>query len=121
MNEKIKCPKCRRSFEEADVAFDSEIVCPLCGETFAPETALQRPEEKPPLPKNYLVWAILSMIIGVLPLGIIATVNATRVNKRYLIGDYAGALKASENAKEWCKASFFGLAAAIAFIVFMML
>jgi hypothetical protein len=34
--------------------------------------------------------------------GIIAIVNASQVNSKWAAGDYAGARKASEQAKLWC-------------------
>lgn len=56
---------------------------------------------------NYLWWAILSTIALAffccfgLPIGIVAIVNATQVDKKLLAGDLAGAMAASKNAKTW--------------------
>jgi hypothetical protein len=54
-----------------------------------------------PMPDNYLVWAILTTIFCCLPLGIVSIVFASQVSSKYAVGDYAGALDASENAKKW--------------------
>jgi hypothetical protein len=58
---------------------------------------------------NYLVWSICSTVAGFLfccliglPLGIVAIVFSTQVNKKLEMGDYAGALEASNKAKLWC-------------------
>ncbi len=122
MSEKHQCPKCEHSFEDTDIEIGSEVVCPKCAATFTAETKTERiakdSDKKTPMPNNHILWAILSMIL-VLPLGIAATINATKVKKRYIIGDYKGAIKASENAKEWCKAALFGFIISIAFVIFM--
>lgn len=58
---------------------------------------------KPPMPENYLVWAILATIFCncAFPLGIVAIIKASKVTSTYAIGDYAGAQKASQDAKRW--------------------
>ena len=63
---------------------------------------------KPPLPPNHLVMAILTTIFCCWPLGIPAIIFATQVNSKYIAGDYAGAAAASGNAKMW---SLFALGA----------
>jgi hypothetical protein len=57
-------------------------------------------------PPNYLVPAILVTLCCCLIGGIIAIVNAAQVNSKWSAGDYAGARKASANAKMWCWLSF---------------
>ena len=47
----------------------------------------------------YLVFAILSMLLCCLPLGIVAIVYASRVNSMQKNGDYAGAQNAAKKAK----------------------
>ncbi|MDR3260971.1 MAG: CD225/dispanin family protein [Tannerella sp.] len=54
-----------------------------------------------PMPENYLVWAILTTVLCCLPFGIASIVNATKVSSVYATGDYAGAQKASRDAKKW--------------------
>ena len=56
---------------------------------------------QPPIPSNYLVFAILTTICCCWPLGIPAIVFAAQVNSKYEAGDYLGAEKASSNAKLW--------------------
>ncbi len=52
-------------------------------------------------PDNYLVWAILATICCCLPTGIAAIVFAAQVDSKWAGGDYAGAQRASDNAKLW--------------------
>ena len=59
------------------------------------------PDLKPPMPDNYLVWAILTTVLCCLPLGIVSIINATKVSSAYAAGDYEGAQKASADAKKW--------------------
>ena len=54
-----------------------------------------------PMPDNYLVWAILCTVLCCLPFGIVSIVNATKVEKLWLMGNKEGARKASEDAKKW--------------------
>ena len=56
---------------------------------------------KPPMPDNYLIWAILTTVFCCPPLGIASIVNAAKVSSVYAAGDYAGAQKASDDAKKW--------------------
>ncbi len=54
----------------------------------------------PPVrPKNWLVESILVTIFCCLPFGIAGIVFASQVNSKYDAGDYAGAEKASRQAK----------------------
>ena len=57
-------------------------------------------------PKNWLVESILVTIFCCLPFGIAGIVFATQVNSKYTAGDYAGALKASQDAGRWTKIGF---------------
>lgn len=54
-----------------------------------------------PKPDSNLVWAILSTCFCCLPLGIVAIVNAAKVDDLYRNGDYAAAWEASEKAKKY--------------------
>lgn len=56
---------------------------------------------RPPMPENYLVWAILATIFCCIPLGIMAIINSSKVSSAYAAGDYEGAMKASKDAKKW--------------------
>ena len=50
-------------------------------------------------PDNNLVWAIIALFCGCLPLGIVALVFALQVDNKWNTGDYAGAEDASRKAK----------------------
>jgi hypothetical protein len=63
------------------------------------------PNGAPARPENYLVQAILTTLCCCLPAGIVAIVYASQVNSKYQVGDYAGALDASNKAKTWCLVS----------------
>jgi len=66
------------------------------------------PRAHAPIP-NHLVWAIiitvvafcLCCVVGAIP-GIVAIVFATQVNSKLNQGDFAGAERASAQAKTWC-------------------
>jgi len=62
-------------------------------------------------PNNYLVWAILTTILCCLPLGVVSIVFSTQVNSKWAMGDAQGALKASNNARN------FAIASAVAAVV----
>ena len=57
---------------------------------------------KPEPPPNYLALAIITTLICCQIFGII---YATQVNTKYVSGDYAGAERASKNAKNWSLAA----------------
>lgn len=63
------------------------------------------PAERKPMPKSYLLWAILATIFCCMPAGIVAIVFSTQVSSRYFVGDEAGAEKASNRAQIWIIAS----------------
>lgn len=54
-----------------------------------------------PEPPNHLVWAILTTLFCCLPFGIVSIVYAAQVSSKWAGGDYAGAMSASRNAKQW--------------------
>ena len=39
----------------------------------------------PPMPENYLVWAILSTVLCCMPLGIVSIIHSTKVNSAYTV------------------------------------
>jgi Interferon-induced transmembrane protein/zinc-ribbon domain len=55
---------------------------------------------------NYLVQAILTTVFCCLPLGIVSIVYAAQVNSKLQVGDRAGALESSRNARMWAWISF---------------
>ena len=50
---------------------------------------------------NNLVWAILATICCCMPTGIVAIVYAAQVNGKLRVGDYQGARRYADNAKNW--------------------
>lgn len=59
-----------------------------------------------PMPKTYLVEAILATFFCCLPFGVAAIVNAAKVETAYHNEGYRAAKRASENAWKWTKVSF---------------
>jgi hypothetical protein len=71
-------------------------------------------------PPNYLVWAILSTILCCLPLGVASIVFAAQVNSKWYAGDAAGAVDASNKAKNFAMwSAIAGVVAAILWVVFV--
>ena len=69
---------------------------------------------------TYLTQAILVTLCCCWPLGIVAIVNAAKVNSKLAQGDYPGAVQASESAKKWCIVSaILGVIAVIVQIFFV--
>ena len=65
-------------------------------------------------PDNNMLWAILSTLFCCLPLGIVAIINAAKVDGLYRSGDYSGAQEAANNAKKY---ALYGLVIGIIWIV----
>lgn len=65
-------------------------------------------------PDNNMLWAILCTLFCCLPLGIVAIINAAKVDGLYRAGDYASANEAAENAKKY---SQYGIILGIVVIV----
>lgn len=73
-------------------------------ETFQPPISI--PYTPPPpgvAPKNWLVESIIVTILCCLPLGIVAIINATKVETLWNTGQHDAALKASQEAGKWVK------------------
>ncbi|HLU71927.1 MAG TPA: CD225/dispanin family protein [Nonomuraea sp.] len=69
-------------------------------------------------PDNHLVPAILTTLFCCLPFGVVSIVKSTQVNQRWQVGDYQGAMAASEEAKTWWKRSLIaGIVMAVLSIV----
>lgn len=64
------------------------------------------PNRMPPMPSNYLIWAIVMTICCCIPTGIVAIFYAAKVSPAYYRGDYMGALDASSKAQLWIIISF---------------
>ena len=52
-------------------------------------------------PDNNLVWAIVTTLLCCLPLGVVAIIKSSSVDKLWAAGDVAGAQAAAEEAKRW--------------------
>lgn len=63
--------------------------------------AYQQPQQRPIQPSSNMVLAILTTIFCCLPTGIYAIIQASKVDKLYMSGDYDEATKASSEAKKW--------------------
>lgn len=57
-------------------------------------------------PDNYLVWAILSTILCCMPFGVVAIVNASKIDSLWATGQYLAAQDAAQKTKKWCWAAF---------------
>jgi uncharacterized membrane protein YvbJ len=103
----LYCPKCGTYND------DNAYKCVKCG------TVVQQGAGVPPSQSTvgggavtgksvptYMVPAILVTLFCCLVGGIVALVYASQVNTKLLIGDYDGAVKASNSAKTWCWVSF---------------
>ena len=72
-----------------------------------------------PPPPNYLVWAIITVLLCTIP-GIVAIVFSTQVNSKWAMGDAAGAYDASKKAKTWALVgTILGAVALVAYIGLM--
>ncbi len=82
--------------------------------TNAPQYRSQQQRYRPSSaerPKNWLVESILVTIFCCLPLGIVAIINASKVDSKVSAGDLEGAGEASREAGKWVKITFWvGLA-----------
>ncbi|MDR1675867.1 MAG: CD225/dispanin family protein [Tannerella sp.] len=96
-----------RTLPELESLFNSAVPPPPPASSTVPPQAsyyaekFGNPGTPPPMPENYLVWAILTTVLCCLPLGIVSIINATKVSTLYAQGDYAGAQKAADDAKKW--------------------
>jgi hypothetical protein len=71
------------------------------------------------MPPTYLWQAIVVTILCCIPFGIPAIVYASRVEKLFILGDYAGAERASSNAKTWALvALIIGAVGVIIYIIY---
>lgn len=89
------CPQCGTQNP------DAVTVCSECGTDMQALVRQYEDSERPPRPKNHLVLSIVSLILGFLPLGIVALVSAIQVNKQYDAGDYKNAEKYSRWANNF--------------------
>jgi len=94
-----------------------------CRHTRAPDRStikeIDRMDRTPPPvpPRNYLMWAILSIIAGFWPFGIVATVYANRSTSLVASGQIGAATEASRKALRWMIASFLTLPLCLALMI----
>ncbi len=77
-------------------------------------------EDERPMPKTYLVEAILVTFFCCLPFGIAAIVNAAKVESTYKTQGYREAKVASDNALKWTKwALWLGVIGSVLYLISM--
>ncbi len=72
------------------------------------QTSQPTDEPYPPCPPTNMAWAIISMLLCCIPLGIVAIVYANKVSKKYYEGDIAAAEHYSEVSAWWCIGTIVG-------------
>lgn len=65
------------------------------------ENIMTTETEVEPMPRTYMAWSIIAMLLCCLFPGIVALIYSTKVSSRYSNGDYDGAKRASELAGMW--------------------
>lgn len=106
------CPNCGKEIAE------NSRFCQHCGKGLHQQQPAPPSVTGPPMNiPTYLAQAILVTLFCCLPFGIVAIVYAAQVNGKLQMGDYAGALASSNNAKTWCWVSL-GAGIAIGIIYF---
>lgn len=86
-----------------------------------PNPVNSNPDEEPPMPKSYVIWAIVCTLFCCFIPGILAVFFASQVSSRYFAGDYEGAFRASRRAQIWIIVSFvLGLVANTIYIPVML-
>jgi hypothetical protein len=113
-NKKMFCPNCGVEVSE------KAIVCIKCGVGLKGASLNNVSlNNVTPQPKTWLVESILVTLFCCLPFGIAGIVNAANVSSRYGAGDYDGAMRASQQAGNWTKISFWiGIAGLVIYIIF---
>ena len=75
-------------------------------------------QQRPPKPPNHLLGAILTLLFCCMPLGIVSLIYSTQVDSKYNMGDYQGAIDASNKAKNWMIAAIISGIVLTVFYVF---
>lgn len=88
----------------------------------APRQETRVGEERPPMPKSYLVWSVLATVLCCFIPGIIAIICSSQVASKYYSGDYEGAYRSSRNAEIWIIVSFvLGVLSSTLYLPFMLI
>lgn len=96
---------------------DDSIFCSFCGASASGDKPQVSNAVQRSVP-NYLVQAILVTLFCCLPFGIVAIVYAAQVNSKLAVGDFNGAVEASEKAKQFSWISFgIGLAFIVIYLI----
>ncbi|MDR2764224.1 MAG: CD225/dispanin family protein [Tannerella sp.] len=78
-------PELQSLFEPADTP---SVAPPPVPPQVSPNVANDAsPDVRPPMPENYLVWAILTTVLCCFPLGIVSIINSSNVSTLYAQGD----------------------------------
>jgi uncharacterized membrane protein YvbJ len=99
---------------------DGTKFCPKCGQAVdgepqqqvyqQPAQAYQQPQQHRAQPNSNMVLAILTTIFCCLPTGIYAIIQASKVDKLYMSGEYDEAIRVAGEAKKW---SYIGIVLAV--------
>ena len=105
---------------------DNGAFCTSCGNNLKQEPIQYvTPQEEQPRQHvdNYLVFSILTTILCCLPLGIVAIIKSTQVDKELAAGNYQAALEASKQAKMFniISAAVGGIASIISIIIMVLI
>lgn len=127
------CTQCGQPIE-GDTKFCTNCGAPIptpppTGSTPEPQQAYTAPQPEPqpapqqptgPRPNTYLVLAILATIFCCLPFGIVAIVQASRVDNLWNSRQYAAAQDTSRKARNWVIAAVAtGLLVSIIYFILM--
>jgi hypothetical protein len=115
--QKRYCSRCGTANNESN-EFCTHCGAGLQSTGYTPPGRNDRNDYRPGDVPNHLTKAILVTIFCCLPFGIPAIVYAAKVNTRLEMGDYEGAVEASNSAKTWYVTSFWvGLAVNLIIVI----
>ena len=113
MTSTFYCPVCAGTMRPPDVLGTAHW-CPHCGEKVVPDpvataSPVRRPQadavhdqNKPrAIPDSGLFFAVMATLFCCWPLGIVAIINAAKVNSAYTAGDYDQAQEYADKAQNW--------------------
>lgn len=89
------CPKCGQAINATPNAQQQTVSAQQTAQTY------QQPQQQPMKPDSNMILAILSTLFCCLPMGVAATISASKVDKLYYAGQYNAAEEASNRAKKY--------------------
>lgn len=121
LGELVQCPECRQQFTATATSMSEAPIAPKSSKS-PPRDDDDDIDDRPRRRRRYeddddrddydvrqsadvptyMTQAILVTLCCCWPFGIVAIVNAAKVNSALGRGDVEGAIEASENAKKWC-------------------